>query len=219
MSIKVGIVCEGITDYRILKYITERYLRDLDVYVIPLKPKETTQGTQDGFGSWTGVLSYIKGDDGMLLEAINEGCSYVIVHIDTDVCDQYGVARSNLDDSQLHSAVIKRLLAEIPPEFDRRKLIFAIAINETECWLLPFLSSDNKVCSRTHSCVETLNRTYKSGGYIDPKNKNAEGARKVYNDILKNIKKPKDIISVSRYNYGFAYFIDTLDRLRSDTDA
>lgn len=56
MSVKIGIVCEGISDFKILQYITERYLRDFDAYTIPLKPKETKQGAQDGFGSWQGVL-------------------------------------------------------------------------------------------------------------------------------------------------------------------
>ena len=91
MSVKIGIVCEGISDYRILKHITERFLREYDAYVIPLKPKETPDGKQDGFGSWQGVLQYIKGEDQMILEAISEGCRFVIVHIDTDVREDYGL--------------------------------------------------------------------------------------------------------------------------------
>ena len=70
------------SDYRILKHITERYLREEDAYVIPLKPKESMQGKQDGFGSWQGVLQYISGADQMIQEALNEGCRYVVVHIE-----------------------------------------------------------------------------------------------------------------------------------------
>ena len=63
MSNKIGVVCEGISDYKIIRHIVERYLRDYDVYTIPLKPKLTAQGKQEGFGTWQGVLNYIAGDD------------------------------------------------------------------------------------------------------------------------------------------------------------
>ena len=215
MSVKIGIVCEGISDYRVLKYITERYLRDEDVFTIPLKPKETRQGAQEGFGSWQGVLEYIKGEDRMIVEAVKEGCDYVIVHIDTDVREQYGVA-INFASQELHDNVKMMLLKQLHPEFDPNKVIFAIAIHETECWLIPFLTNDNKDCGRTDSCVNTLNRLLKDKGSIDKDNKNAEKVRPIYQNILKQKKKVKDIKAASRYNCGFAYFIDTLDRIKAD---
>ena len=216
MSVKIGIVCEGISDYRILHHITERYLRDLDAYTIPLKPKETKQGAQDGFGSWQGVLEYIKGDDHMIVEAINEGCDYVIVHIDTDVREQYGVAVNFETQEELHDNVKTMLLKQLHPEFDPNKVIFAIAIHETECWLIPFLTDEGKDCGKTDSCVNTLNRLLKDKGSIDKDNKNAEKVRPIYQNILKQKKKAKDIKAASLYNYGFAYFIDTLDRIKAD---
>lgn len=213
MSVKIGIVCEGISDYRILQHITERYLRDMDAYTIPLKPKLTNQGAQDGFGSWQGVLEYIKGDDQMIVEAIREGCRYVIVHIDTDVRKQYGVPEEYDSDEELHANVRNMLLSRLHPEFDSNRLIFAIAIHETECWLLPFLTEDRKICSKVDSCVNAINRLMKGNGFIDKDNKNAEKVRPIYQNILKQKRKAKDIRSVSQYNYGFAYFIDILDRI------
>ena len=216
MSVKIGIVCEGISDYRILQHITERYLRDMDAYTIPLKPKETRQGAQDGFGSWQGVLEYIKGDDRMIVEAVKEGCDYVIVHIDTDVREQYGVAMNFETQEELHDNVKTILLKQLHPEFDPDKVIFAIAIHETECWLIPFMTDDRKDCGKTDACVNTLNRLLKDKGAIDKDNKNAEKVRPIYQNILKQKKKPKDIKAASRYNYGFAYFIDSLDRIKAD---
>lgn len=60
-----------------------------------------------------------------------------------------------------------------------------------------------------------MNRLLKGKGFIDPDNKNAEKVRPIYQDILKQKKKNKDIKAASRYNYGFAYFIDTLDRIKA----
>lgn len=216
MSIKIGIVCEGISDYRVLKYITERYLRDEDVYVIPLKPKETAQGAQDGFGSWQGVLEYIKGDDQMIVKAVKEGCRYVIVHIDTDVRDQYGVPKDFESEKELHENVKSKLTALVHTDFDTKLLLFAIAIHETECWLIPFLSEDKKSCSKIDSCVNAVNKLLKDKGFIDKDNKNAEKVRPIYQYILNQKRKAKDIKKASAYNYGFAYFIAMLDKIKTD---
>ena len=129
MSVKIGIVCEGISDYRILKHITERFLREYDAYVIPLKPKETPDGKQDGFGSWQGVLQYIKGEDQMILEAISEGCRVVIVHIDTDVREDYGLMGEYEDHEKLYEEVVRMLTSHVHQDFDRDNLVFAIAIH------------------------------------------------------------------------------------------
>ena len=99
MSTKIGVVCEGVSDFKIIKHIVERYLRDYDINTIPLKPKMTAQGKQDGYGTWQGVFKYISGEDQLIIEAVNEGCKYIIIQIDTDVCEEYGVNKdlSNLE--------------------------------------------------------------------------------------------------------------------------
>ncbi len=92
MSRKIGIVSEGVSDYRVLNHIISRYLKELDVYTIPLNPKQD-KGKQVGFSGWQGVLNYISGTDekNLFVEALKEDCEYVVVQIDTDVCAEYGV--------------------------------------------------------------------------------------------------------------------------------
>lgn len=214
MSIKIGIVCEGISDYRVLKHITERYLRDIDVYTIPLKPKEKRIGKQDGFGGWNGVLEYISGSDKMILEAINEGCEYVIIHIDTDVRNEYGLNSDYISQEQLHADVATMISEHIHPGFDKSKIIFAIAIHETECWLIPFICDSTKECIKTDSCVATLNKLLKGNGFIDKDNKNAEKAKSTYDRILRMKRKAKEIRMASKFNFGFAHFISTLDTIK-----
>lgn len=216
MGMKIGIVCEGISDYKVLRHITERYLRDEDAYVIPLQPKETEQGKQWGFGGWQGVLEYIKGEDRMILEALEEGCSYVIIHIDTDVREQYGISHGFENMEALHGSVIEMLRNVIHPDFDKDRIIFAIAIHETECWLLSFLSDDQKISCKTDSCVNTLNRLLKDKGNIDKDNKNSDRARVAYDYILRSKKKPKDLKAASINNYGFFYFVESLDKIKAN---
>ena len=62
MSKKIGIVSEGVSDYYVLKHIISRYLKEQDVYTIPLNPKQD-KGKQVGFSGWQGVLNYISGMD------------------------------------------------------------------------------------------------------------------------------------------------------------
>ena len=218
MGNKIGIVCEGISDYRVLKYITERYLKDKDVYVIPLKPKETPQGKQDGFGSWQGVLEYIQGNDQMILEAIREGCNFIIVHIDTDVRTDYGIPSDYVNQESLYNSVKNLLLSKVHPDFDKTKLLFAIAIHETECWLIPFLSEDKKVCCKTDSCVSAVNRLLKGDGYIDKDNKNADQVQPVYDKILRSLRKAKQLRAASAHNFGFKSLIESLDLIREKLD-
>lgn len=216
MGMKIGIVCEGISDYKVLRHITERYLRDEDAYVIPLQPKKTEQGKQWGFGGWQGVLEYIKGEDRMILEAIEEGCNYVIIHIDTDVREQYGISHDFENIEALHDSVMEMLRNTIHPDFDKDRIIFAIAIHETECWLLSFLSDDQKISCKTDSCVNTLNRLLKDKGNIDKDNKNSDRARVAYDYILRSKKKPKDLKAASINNYGFFYFVESLDKIKAN---
>lgn len=215
MSKKIGIVSEGVSDYWVLKHIVSRYLKELDVYTIPLNPKQD-KGRQVGFSGWQGVLNYISGKDdrNLIVEALKEECEYVVVQIDTDVCEAYGVVHQTEDYATLWQLVCENLKNRIPAEFDSNRLIFAIAIDETECWLIPFVDSDKKNCSNTNRCVNLVNKGLrKQNLYIDADNKNSDGAKSAFDYILKQKKKPKEIRDCSEFNYGFKKLIEQLDEI------
>lgn len=215
MSRKIGIVSEGVSDYRVLNHIISRYLKESDVYTIPLNPKQD-KGKQIGFSGWQGVLNYISGTDekNLFVEALKEDCEYVVVQIDTDVCAEYGVEHLRDDLPQLWKNVRDNLFNRIPADFDKNKLIFAISIDETECWLIPFIDDNKKNCENIDRCVNLVNKSImKQNLFIDRDNKNSDGAKSAYDYILKQKKKPKDIKECSEYNYGFKKFIEQLDTL------
>lgn len=215
MSKKIGIVSEGVSDYYVLKHIVSRYLKEQDVYTIPLNPKQD-KGKQIGFSGWQGVLNYISGTDekNLFVEALKEDCEYVVVQIDTDVCADYGVEHQTEDIALLWQNVCENLARRIPADFDKSKLIFAISIDETECWLIPFIDTNKKNCENTNRCVNIVNKDIKRQGlFIDPENKNSDGAKAAYEFILKQKRKPKEIKECSEYNYGFKKFIEQLDKV------
>ena len=55
--ISFGLICEGPSEYRIIRYLTERYLGD-EIVVNPKQPKISDGGKQVGFGGWLNVLNY-----------------------------------------------------------------------------------------------------------------------------------------------------------------
>lgn len=215
MSKKIGIVSEGVSDFRVLNHIISRYLKDLDIYAIPLNPKQD-RGKQVGFSNWQGVLNYISGTDdkNLIVEALKEECEFVVIQIDTDVCADYGVTHQTDDLEKLWLEVRENLSNRIPEEFDKNRLIFAICIDETECWLIPFVDTNKKNCMNIDRCVNLVNKDIKKQSlFIDPDNKNSDGARSAYDYILKQKKKPKELKECSEYNYGFKKLIEQLDAI------
>jgi len=138
----------------------------------------------------------------------------VVVQIDTDVCAEYGVEHLTDDLPKLWKNVCDNLTNRIPADFDKSKLIFAISIDETECWLIPFIDENKKNCENIDRCVNLVNKSIKKQNlFIDRDNKNSDGAKSAYDYILKQKKKPKDIKECSEYNYGFKKLIEQLDTL------
>ena len=142
----------------------------------------------------------------LFVEALKEDCEYVVVQIDTDCCADYGVEHQTEDLAVLWKSVCENLTNRIPSDFDKSKLIFAISIDETECWLIPFIDSNKKNCENIDRCMNLVL-------FIDPDNKNSDGAKSAYDYILKQKKKPKEIKECSEYNYGFKKLIEQLDNI------
>lgn len=219
--ISFGVICEGPSEYRIIRYLTERYLGD-ECVVNPEHPKINNRGTQVGYGGWLNVLNHCTEDKFKDILNFND---YIIVQIDTDTCElvNYDVKRNKADgtvktDEELYHDICERILKNIDSEkheFFKDKIIFAICFDETECWLLPIYYTDKTKCNK-NNCLFKLNQkvTAQNLVAIPEKDKNSPEAIKTYNAILKNIKKVKDITNYSQYNYGFKKFIEQLDDIK-----
>jgi len=215
MSRKIGIVSEGVSDFWVLRHIITRYLKDQDLWVLPLNPKQTKDGKQDGPGGWGLVMKYLEDKEKKLIvEALKEDFEYIVVQIDTDVCEEYGVRHDLTDIGAFWQEVSVNLSNRLPEDFDKSRLIFAICIDEIECWLIPFVDTNKKDCQNTNRCVNIVNKSIKGKDlFIDADNKNSDGAKGAYDYILKQKKKPKDIKECSVHNYGFTKFIEQLDKM------
>ena len=192
MSKKIGIVSEGVSDFWVLRHIITRYLKDQDLWVLPLNPKQTKDGKQDGPGGWRLVMKYLEDKEKKLIvEALKEDFEYIVVQIDTDVCGEYGVKHELTDVGAFWKGVCDNLSNRLPEDFDKKK-----------------------DCQNTNRCVNIVNKSIKGKDlFIDADNKNSDGAKGAYDYILKQKKKPKDIKECSVHNYGFTKFIEQLDKI------
>ncbi|WP_019499423.1 hypothetical protein [Pseudanabaena sp. PCC 6802] len=169
-------ITEGITDQIIIENILAGYFNpDIDVnWLQPLR--DTTDANRSSnYGGWSQVFEYCQSDDFKEAFQFNE---YIIVQIDTDVSEEhYDVPHRDCDGElspeKLIENVITKFKSSIGEDFysqNEDKIIFAIAVHSTECWLLPLYYSDKKK-AKIINCLSTLNQALAKKGFtIDANN-------------------------------------------------
>jgi len=225
MEKSFGVICEGPSDYRIIKRILELFFKGEEIFITCIQPKPLPSGKSD-FGGWPKVLESCGNDT---LKEIFEFNSYAIIQIDTDCSqdkpfnvphvDGNGKVKSN---KQLCENVIIRLENLITqPEIQDKKqrILVAICIHSIECWLLPILYSDHNN-SKINNCIHELNRgiqrKYKKMVILNDKNKNEPNGIKVFDRVISEWRRKTDVIVAARNNAGFQKFIDSLIELQAD---
>lgn len=222
--ISIALICEGVSEARIISYIVYRYLNDNEVVINNIQPSivyDNGQEKQDSVGGWAQVLEHCTTETICDAMATND---YLVIQIDTDACIQQSYDVNIYDDNMikvsdeiLYNRVVDRLKRDIDGDIFTQyadKILFAICINETECWLLPlYYASSPKKCSSTTNCIYKLNQKLSTEGMGIPEdNKNAPEVIRVYLKILKNLTH-RNIPTVAGHNYGFATFLDQLKKI------
>ena len=214
----IALICEGASEVKMLTYIVSRYLGD-EIVVNAIQPALTQQGRQANEGGWLEVLNHCNDDTINAVFATND---YLVIQIDTDACaqvnydvDVYDENNRKVADGVLYERVRSRLLKDLSAVIQTKyadRILFAICINETECWLLPlYYENDAKKRCATTNCIYILNQRLQTEGMgIPDKAKNTPEAIQVYNKVLKSLKK-KDIPRIAQYNYGFLKFVEQME--------
>ena len=217
----IALICEGASEVKMLTYIVIRYLGD-EIVVNAIQPALTQKGRQANEGGWLEVLNHCNDETINAVFATND---YLVIQIDTDACTQanynvnvYDENNRKVADDILYERVKNRLLKDLTTEIQTKyahRILFAICINETECWLLPlYYENDVKKRCATTNCIYILNQRLQTEGMgIPDKEKNTPEAIQVYNKVLKNLKK-KDIPRIAQYNYGFQKFVEQMEEMK-----
>ncbi|WP_449417531.1 phage tail protein [Phormidium nigroviride] len=208
-----GLITEGLTDQIVIENILSGYFNTDDIIVNPLQPeRDKDDENKSDYGGWTLVFPYCQSEVFQKAFQFNQ---YVIIQIDTDVSEDYGIPKQDengeLSPETLIAKVKEKFEGLIGEEFYKRyqdKIIFAIAVHSIECWFLPLYYQDKKK-TKIKSCLKTLNQALvKSPGFtIDPKNKDP----KYYRKISENYCKQKVLMKCYKHNPSLKVFIEEIE--------
>lgn len=161
---RFAIIAEGQSDQKVIENILYGYFRSWgdDLRINPIQPL----GNEPG--GWTRVFASLRRGDPQ--RAFQANHDYLIIHIDTDVQEEpgYDVPRRDgsrvLPLSEIVARVVTRLITEIDPAFYtsyQDRIIFAVAVDSIECWLLPLLYADKKG-EKTTGCLNAANKALRT---------------------------------------------------------
>jgi hypothetical protein len=207
-----GLISEGITDQAVISNILIGYFNNKDIPITSLQPilDETDKSRNSSFGGWGNLINYLKSDQ---LKQSFQFVDFLIIQIDTDICEDYGISKSDkgkvLSVDELIERVEFYLISEIGQFYSKisERIIFAVSVHMIECWLLPLYYDDNKKL-KTSGCLNTLNQALnKRINYtIDPDKKDYG----VYKEISKPYARNRVINNLSVHNPSLHIFCDKL---------
>jgi len=212
---KFAIIAEGITDQIIIDDILAGHFKSDDLNINWFQPSrdETDKNKSGNYGGWSQVFEHCKPE---ILRKAFQLHEYIIIQIDTDVSDEhYDVPHQDengeFSPKQLIEKVIEKFKTIIGEEFYNKyqeRIIFAIAVHSTECWLLPLYYTDNKK-SKIKSCLSTLNQALSKEDFtIDPNNKKPERYRSISHKYCKH----KTLANSYKKNPSFKIFIEEIGK-------
>lgn len=213
---KFGIICEGVTDFHVLKHVIQSYFSDALVNDIQPELDARQMGTaKNEFGNWEQVASYLQTDQ---FEVTVENTDYVVVQIDTDVCEHVNfdvlpISLANTDHDAFYEAIKQKLIAWMDSyeadtyAYYKDKIIFAISVHSLECWLLAYHGSKgNKIVGCIDELCTVINR---KGGSFNTKTKDY----REYIDYSKDLKKKKNHKDIIAKSASFKKFLEQLDAI------
>jgi len=209
-----GLISEGPTDQRVLKNILIGFFNDPDLTVRPLQPLLDATDAAQRQGGWTQVLAYCRSSR---LPAAFDQNEYLVIQIDTDRLNEKPF---NLDLSQSVETIVYQVVEKFVTTMQEAfgsdfltnyqpRLLFAVAVNQIECWLLPLFDKD-KTAAATQNCLYKINQYLgkKKEQPINPDNKNA--SPKYYDQLTRPFLRPKMLFPAAEKNASFKIFIEKL---------
>jgi hypothetical protein len=214
-----ALVTEGPTDHAILNNILLGYFKNQREPAVHREHPDPQAAA--AFGGWTLLLQYLRDKKFRQAFQLNR---FLIIQVDTDISQNQGFDVPHQDENgplpvpKLVENVIERLRAAIgQPDlatYDGR-FIFAVAVHQTECWVLPLWFSDARA-EKITGCVAALGRcptlreklTQKRFRWIRAEEKDARS----YDEASRGFRKTNTLHEKGRKNPSLALFLNDLDQ-------
>jgi hypothetical protein len=216
-----GIVAEGITDQVVLENILLGYFGDDEEETIVERVQPLNDATAKRSapppGGWNQVFKFFQaGEHRRALQFYD----YLVVQVDTDVSEQVGYdvphreGGRELTVPELVSRVAMKIKGLIGDEFLAQhgsKLLFAIAVDGIECWLLPLLYNDNRV-EKTTGCLNAANQALHRLNR-EPLSKADHKDYRAYDATSRAYSKRRKLMEEGRKNPSLALFLQNLESM------
>lgn len=167
---RFGLITEGITDQIVIENLLYGFFDTYNLEITELQPLRdaTDEDLATTDANWHKVFEYCKSS--VFRAALNQDDFYAIIQLDSDIfledsiSQEYSIVTRDAEGYELPietllEHIVSKLIETIGQEHYevfQEKIIFAIAIHSTECWLLPLYFSNNKK-SKITNCIKTLN--------------------------------------------------------------
>jgi hypothetical protein len=204
-----------VTDQQVIRAILDGFFDPGEVDVRPFLPiaDSTYRHQLPSFSNWQLVLEYCASRK--LQEAL-PFVDYLIVHIDTDNCDDPAFGVPKVEDSkalpvrEIVARVILKLQEKIGGsvwEMCHDRILFAISVETIECWLLPLFAAGNQK-SKHLNCLNVLNRclSKKNMRPINPQSKEP----RYYSELSRPYSRRRDLLRHCGENPSFELFVEQL---------
>ena len=201
--VNIGIIAEGDTDFVTLQNILIGYFdRDVTGYINQLQPK------RGQMGGWSRVLNYCETTNFKKDFVDND---FMIIQVDTDRSFELPFDVSHEENGVKIS--VEQLIENVKERFQKlfetafgadffqnyaHRILFAITVHETECWLFPLHYSKEKEAESIRNCYETLNK----------KVKGLQKTYKIYDALSDDFTAPKKLEKASQANPSFKIFVE-----------
>lgn len=208
-----ALVCEGVSDYAVLRNILTGNFQGVSAR----KPviNQVQPDPEEKHGGWSLVIKYLE--EGLYEKAFQFN-RYLVVQIDTDVAQDYGL---NLQGHNVEEAVGKVLhhLLNIIGSDDaseyKDRFLFAVCVDELECWLLPLWYSGAQAEKKT-GCLQKLGTSAQLKDHLKAKKlpwiRPEEKDMRSYDEASREYRKKKSLGSKGVINPSLKIFLDELAR-------
>lgn len=214
---RIGIIAEGFADANVIKAIVKKLMGYDSADMRVLRPEEAFDETDlqaMNFSNWGLVFESCK-DESFLSAFFDtlEGDAMLIVHVDTaerglkgyEVNEPQRTKGVDYEEytEQLRVNVMQKISAFIPEAY-RERIIYAIAVEETDAWLIPLFDNkagDTATHARAKEMLAKLIGADKkiAKSYIDTKHKSLD-----YEKLGKEL--AKDLKSCRKHNKSLDLF-------------
>lgn len=162
---RIGIIAEGRSDQAVILNILQGKIGIDSSEVNFLRPDLSKDATDEAkFGGWTNVKNDCINKEKFDCYFALEGNEYIVIHLDTSEAQDYNVQRppdrnrktANYS-IQLRNSVIDKITEWLNNQYSDQ-LLYAIAIEETEAWILPIYNTSSVSFDVKKALKKTLSK-------------------------------------------------------------